>query len=455
MVNRLNRPAGALTQLVRRRAQRARTRMGKQLGRWSQRMERWLEPSRIRAFALRAREVLEFAVRRARQLRLPQVAGSLTFTTVLALVPLLAVALAIFATFPMFSEFRAALEKNLLRELLPTEHASVLLTYLGGFAKKAGQLTALGLMFLVVAAMLMIATVDRTLNELWHVREKRPLVQRVLVYWALITLGPLLIGASVAAMSYVLTQSTDVLGALPRVLRAALSYTPLVLSVLAYAALYVLVPNRKVAWSHALIGGTVAALAGESIKAGFALYIRSGGVANIYGAFAVVPFFLIWVYLSWLAVLLGAAIASTIPLLRTTRFVDTTRAGNDFVTAVALLRALYAAVQADESKAERTAQALGRMTRTALQDAERLLRVLSSLGYVRPLGGMYAGQWRLTCDCARTSLRPLFETLALSPRNTLIERDPMGTRRWLAPLMHADALDCPIEQLEKDSRFNL
>lgn len=455
MVNRLNRPAGALTQFVRRRVQRARTRMGKQLGRWSQRMERWLEPSRIRAFALRAREVLEFAVRRARQLRLPQVAGSLTFTTVLALVPLLAVALAIFATFPMFSEFRAALEKNLLRELLPTEHASVLLTYLGGFAKKAGQLTALGLMFLVVAAMLMIATVDRTLNELWHVREKRPLVQRVLVYWALITLGPLLIGASVAAMSYVLSQSTDVLGALPRVLRAALSYTPLVLSVLAYAALYVLVPNRRVAWSHALIGGTVAALAGESIKAGFALYIRSGGVANIYGAFAVVPFFLIWVYLSWLAVLLGAAIASTIPLLRTTRFVDATRAGNDFVTAVALLRALYAAVQADESKAERTAQSLGRMTRTALQDAERLLRVLSSLGYVRPLGGMYAGQWRLTCDCARTSLRPLFEALALSPRNTLIERDPMGTRRWLAPLMHADALDCPIEQLEKDSRFNL
>ncbi|HRK57488.1 MAG TPA: YhjD/YihY/BrkB family envelope integrity protein, partial [Burkholderiaceae bacterium] len=155
-MNRLNRPAGALTQFVRRRVQRARTRMGKQLGRWSQRMERWLEPSRIRAFALRAREVLEFAVRRARQLRLPQVAGSLTFTTVLALVPLLAVALAIFATFPMFSEFRAALEKNLLRELLPTEHASVLLTYLGGFAKKAGQLTALGLMFLVVAAMLMI-----------------------------------------------------------------------------------------------------------------------------------------------------------------------------------------------------------------------------------------------------------------------------------------------------------
>lgn len=455
MSNRLNRSLGVFAAWFVRWVQGLLAGVASRPGKWPQRAQRWLEPHRVRAVALRVREVLEFAARRARDLRLPQVAGSLTFTTVLALVPLLAVALAIFATFPMFSDFRAALEKNVLRELLPTEHAGVLLSYLSGFAKKAGQLTALGLVFLVMAAMMMIATVDRTLNELWHVRGKRPLVQRVLVYWALITLGPVLIGASVAAMSYVLTQSTEVLRDLPRVLRAALSYTPLILSVLAYAALYVLVPNRKVAWSHALTGGAVAALAGESIKAGFAWYIRSGGVANIYGAFAVVPFFLIWVYLSWLAVLVGAAIASTIPLLRTTRFVDTARAGNDFVTAVALFRALFAAAQADEGNAERTAQALSRMTRTSLQDTERLLRVLSSLGYVRPLGGMYAGQWRMTCDCARSSLRPLFEALAVSPRNTLIERDPMGTRRWLAPLMHADALDCPIEQLEQDSRFSV
>ncbi len=416
---------------------------------WSvRRLADGFDPAKLRPRLLRVREVLEFTAQRARELKLPQVAGSLTFTTVLALVPLLAVALAIFATFPMFSEFRAALQKDFLRELLPEQHAGLLLRYLNDFASKAARLTALGLGFLVVTAMMMIGTVDRTLNELWHVRGKRPLVQRVLVYWALITLGPVLIGASLAATSYVLSQSTEVLRQLPRGVRTALDYLPLILSGLAYGALYVFVPNRKVAWSDALIGGGVAALAGEVIKSGFAGYIRSGGVANVYGAFAVVPLFLIWVYLSWLAVLLGAAIASTMPMLRTTRFADAARPGNDFVTAVALLRALFSAARSGERGAERCAKALSRFTRTSLPDTERLLSVLSTLGYVRPLGGEHVGQWRITCDPTHTSLRALYEKLAVSPHNTLLTRDPMGTSRWLAPILHSDALDCPLSELE-------
>lgn len=417
-----------------------------------QRVRGALERQALRARVLRMREVLAFAGQRARELHLPQVAGSLTFTTVLALVPLLAVALSILTTFPMFSEWRAALQKDFLRELLPDQYAGMLLRYLNDFASKAARLTALGLAFLMVTAMMMIATVDHTLNALWHVREKRPWVQRVLVYWALITLGPVLIGGSVAATSYVLSQSTEVLRQLPRGMRAALDYLPLLLSAAAYAALYVFVPNRKVAWTDALIGGAVAAVSGELIKSGFALYIRGGGVASIYGAFAVVPLFLIWVYLSWLTVLLGAAIASTIPLLRTTRFADAARPGNDFVTATALLRALFSAARSNEGSGERSAQALSRFTRTSLQDTERLLRVLSSLGYVRPLGAEHSGQWRMTCDPTRTSLRALYEKLALHPDNTLISRDPMGTSRWLAPLMRSDALDCPLNELEHTGR---
>ncbi len=416
--------------------------------RYARRVADGFDPTKLRPRLLRVREVLEFAAQRARELKLPQVAGSLTFTTVLALVPLLAVALSIFATFPMFSEFRAALQKDFLRELLPDQYAGLLLRYLNDFASKAARLTALGLGFLVVTAMMMIATVDRTLNELWHVRDKRPLVQRVLVYWALITLAPVLIGASLAATSYLLSQSTEVLRQLPRGMRTALDYLPLLLSGLAYAALYVFVPNRKVAWSDALIGGGVAALAGEVIKSGFAWYIRGGGVANIYGAFAVVPLFLIWVYLSWLAVLLGAAIASTIPMLRTTRFADAARPGNDFVTATALLRALFSAARSHEGSGERSAQALSRFTRTSLQDTERLLRTLSALGYVRLLGGEHVGQWRMTCDPAHTNLRALYEKLAVSPHNTLVTRDPMGVNRWLTPLLRSDALDCPLNDLE-------
>jgi len=394
------------------------------------------------------KEVLEFAVRRAREVRLPQVAASLTFTTVLALVPLLAVVLAIFATFPMFSEFRAALEKNVLHELLPKQYAGMMVQYLSNFASKAAQLTAFGLFFLIATAMLMIATVDRTLNELWHVREKRPLTHRVLVYWALITLGPILIGASLAMTSYALTHSAQMLGELPKWLRALLTYTPLVLGAAAYAALYVFVPNRKVDWKDAIVGGVAAALVGELIRKGFGMYIRGGVATNIYGAFAVVPLFLIWVYLSWLTALLGAAIASTIPLLRTTRFADTARPGNDFVTAVALLRVLYSASRKDNGRSQYAARTLSRMTRTSLQDTERLLRVLASLGYIRPLGGEFVGQWCMTCDPERVSLRPLYETLALSPTNSLLIRDRLGTHAWLAPLARNEALDRPLSELD-------
>lgn len=410
-----------------------------------------VDPARVGPRLIHAREVLEFAVRRAHELRLPQVAASLTFETVLALVPLLAVALSIFATFPMFGEFRAALEKNILRELLPEQHAGVLLRYLSEFADKAAQLTALGLGFLVITAMMMIATVDRTLNDLWHVHDKRPLAQRVLVYWALITLGPVLIGASLAASSYLLTLSTGVVGQLPTGLHALLDTMPVVVSALAYAALFVLVPNRKVAWKDALIGGGAAALVGEAIKAVFAYFIRGGGVASIYGAFAVVPLFLIWVYLSWLVVLLGAAIASTIPMLRSTRFADTSRPGNDFVTAVALLRVLRDAALEAGGDGQRCADQLSRITRTPLADTERLLRVLAALSYVRPLGGEHAGQWRITCDPARATLRPLYERLAVSAEHSLLRRDPLGVGQWLAPLVASEALDRPLAELGASS----
>ena len=420
---------------------------------WSERLGRaWraaadvIDPTKLGPRLTRAREILEFAVRRAREVQLPQVAASLTFTTVLALVPLLAVALSIFATFPIFSDFRAALEKNLLRELLPPQYAELMLRYLQEFAAKAARLTAFGLGFLVIVAMLMIATVDRTLNELWQVREKRPLAQRVLVYWALITLGPVLIGASLAATSYLMTVSTDVLRQLPKGLRALLDYLPVVLSALAYAALFVVVPNRKVEWKDALIGGAAAAVVGEAIKEGFAYYIRGGVATNIYGAFAVVPLFLIWVYLSWLVLLLGAAIASTIPMLRTTRFADTTRPGDDFVTAAALLRGLHDAV-IEDGDGQRSADFLSRLTRTPLADTERLLRVLAALSYVRPLGGAFAGQWRITCDPKRATLRPLFETLAVSAQHSLLTRDALGVSQWLAPVAESEALDRPLADL--------
>ena len=238
-----------------------------------------------------AREVALFAYRRGREVRLQQVAGSLTFTTVLSIVPLFAVALALFSAFPLFAEFREAFQ-SMVQRTLPAQISSTVLRYVSDFAQQATRLTAAGLIFLGLAALAMIMTVDRVLNDIWQVRDRRPFSQRVLIYWALITLGPILIGASLTASSYLWALSEDAIALMPRWLRSLIDFAPVILSGLAYSALYVFVPNRTVRWRDALIGGFVAAILAELLKSGFAHYISRGAVRSIYGAFAALPLFL-------------------------------------------------------------------------------------------------------------------------------------------------------------------
>lgn len=394
-----------------------------------------------------AREVLNFAAHRARDVRLAQVASSLTFTTMLSLVPLLAVLLAIFTAFPLFAELRQSFERNLLRELLPPQYASLILRYLGDFTAKAGQLTAFGLAFLVATALAMIFTVDRVLNDIWQVRQRRPLLQRMLVYWTLLTLGPLLIAASLSATSYLFSVSAGWVKRGPDLVRTLLDLLPLVVSGFAFAALYVLVPARRVLWRDALIGGFVAALLGEGMREAFAVYIRAGTVSSIYGAFAVVPLFLLWVYLSWFVILFGAAIAATLPRLRSTRFADERRAGNRFITAVALLRLLLVARVKGVAGGRMRLEELARAVRTWPEEAERLLAELQALDYVTPVEGANGSLWLLTCDPQQATLVPAFSRLAIDPRNSLATSEESGLSAWIARGLAADWVTQPLMRL--------
>lgn len=381
------------------------------------RVDRW--PSHVWTRIERAREVLAFAVRRAGEVRLAQVAGSLTFTTTLSIVPLAAVGLSLFATFPLFAEYRVALEEVLLKGLLPAQISAVFLRYLNEFAANAAGLTAVGLLFLVFTALLMIHTVDEALNDIWGSSAYRRLPLRMLVYWALLTLGPLAVGASLSATSYMVT--------LPQpggLLEVALDFAPFTLGGLALAALYVVVPNRRVAWRDALIGGFVASAAGELLRVGFGHYIRAGTVTSIYGAFSAIPLFLLWVYVSWYALLFGAAIAATAPMLRATRFADERRAGDRFLSAVALLRELLLAREQGIDDGRVDGVVLARAVRMADDRADRLLAQLEQLGYVSRLTGAHAGRWLLTCSADTTTLRPLFERLAVDPGNSLLRMQP-------------------------------
>lgn len=253
---------------------------------------------------------------RFREDRLGLTASSLTFTTSIALVPFFTVALAVFTAFPMFSKLQGTLQTWLVQSLVPDTIARQVLGYLTQFAGKASRLGTVGLGVLFVTALALILTIDRTLNNIWRVKRPRPFTQRVLVYWAAMTLGPLLLGASLALTSYVLSASRGLVGAMPGGVRFLLDVVEFLLMWAGLAALYRYVPHTHVRRSHALSGGLFAAVGIEVAKNLLALYIGMVPTYSaVYGAFATLPILLVWIYMAWVIVLLGAVVAAYLPSL--------------------------------------------------------------------------------------------------------------------------------------------
>ncbi len=244
------------------------------------------------------------------ELRLGQTAGSLTFTTLISLVPLVVVGLALFTAFPMFSSFQKALEQYFLSNLVPETIARPVLRTLTQFAGKARGIGTAGAIFLGFSAIALMLTIDRTLNAIWLVRRPRPFAQRVLLYWVTLTLGPLLLGASLALTTHALNAGSGLLGNLEPLLELV-QFGVLALAV---AGLFHFVPNTHVRWRHALLGGLFVAAAFSLAKLGLAWWLKQVPTyALLYGAFATLPIFLVWIYLGWVIVLLGALLAANTP----------------------------------------------------------------------------------------------------------------------------------------------
>jgi membrane protein len=253
---------------------------------------------------------------RFREDRLGLSASSLTFTTTIALVPFFTVALALFTAFPIFGKLQANLQGWLVQSLVPDAIARQVLGYLTQFAGKASRLGGVGLAALVVSAIALVLTIDRTLNGIWRVRRPRPLGERVLIYWATITLGPLLLAASLGTSSYVISAGRGLVSALPGALAFIINTVEFVLLAGALSALYRYVPNTPVRRSHAIAGGVFAALGLELAKRLLAWYIgKVPTYSMVYGAFATVPILLVWIYIAWVIVLLGAVITAYLPSL--------------------------------------------------------------------------------------------------------------------------------------------
>ena len=268
----------------------------------------------------RPRAVWEFLValvKRFLEVRATQTAGSLAYTTLLALVPVFTVAIAIATAFPVFEEWIASLRQFIVQNVLPdTPAAKVVAEQVYSFTHNVGRLTAIGVAGFAVTAVLLMLTVDNALNRIFRVQRRRSVVQSVFIYWGLITLGPLLAGGSLSGVYFALHSPAGAV-AHGLVADALARLVPLVFTCGALVLLYGVVPARPVNWRHALLGGLLAGLVFELAKRGFALYLsRVPTYTLIYGAFATIPVFLVWLYVSWLVVLGGAILTSMLPAYR-------------------------------------------------------------------------------------------------------------------------------------------
>lgn len=320
------------------------------------------------------KRLARFAARRSREDRIPQVAGSLTFTTLLSLVPLATVAFALFTAFPIFASFQNSLQAFLADHLMPAQINSQIFMYLNQFASKAKGLTTMGMIVLFVTSVMTMMTVESAFNVIWRVRKPRPFAQRVLVYWAILTLGPILIGVSLSISSYLFTHSFAVATEqhVSMMFAWALMGASLPLTALAFTMLYVYLPNCRVEWRDAVVGGLAAAIAFELAKRGFGYYVRRiPTYTAVYGAFAAAPMFLLWMYLSWFITLVGAMIVSALPEIRSGRFDRPRFPGSDLLDALELLARLDEA--RDAGQPGRTADQLAQVLRRDLSTVTRLL----------------------------------------------------------------------------------
>lgn len=253
--------------------------------------------------------IIEFSLylfQRTAKEHLHVIAGYLSYVTLMSLVPLMVVMLSVMTAFPIFSDIREVIEGFIYNNFVPTS-GDVVQHYITGFVENASKMSAVAITFLFLFALLLISAIDKTFNKLWRVNEKRRLVTSFSMYWMVLTLGPILVGSSIVVTSYIASLVSlgdyDVFG----VENVFLRLLPLLASIGAFLILYMIVPNKRVIFHYALSGAVLAAILFEFAKKGFAFYVTQlPSYQAIYGALAAIPILFLWVYLSWLVILIGA-----------------------------------------------------------------------------------------------------------------------------------------------------
>lgn len=273
-----------------------------------------MRASKISQLLHQLRRFARLVRQRLAQDRCNSVAQSLAFITLLSLVPLTIVIFALFSVYPTFEKWTAVVQTFIYSHFVPASGA-VVQNYLQQLVQKSARLTAAGLVFLLVTALLLMHTIEQTFNNIWRVTKGRKPLHRFLTYWAILGLGPILAGISLSISSYVFSLPLFSGSEILHGFRAfAFKGLPFLFEVLAFLLLYTVVPNATVKWRHALLGSLFAAVLFEIAKRAFAVFVlHYSSYQLIYGAIATLPVFMIWVYVSWFITLLGAVLVASLP----------------------------------------------------------------------------------------------------------------------------------------------
>lgn len=357
------------------------------------------------------RALLASMAHQAGDLRLQQAASSLTLLTLLAVVPMAALALAALSALPAFQPLREQFERLLAEQLFLPSISETVVRYVNAFVVAAEQLSALGTVMFLATALTAMLTIDRTLNQIWRTPRPRPLLQRLALYWAMLTLGPVAIGGAVVLQGQVASR----FGAGNTLVQASAAVLPSLLSVAVLALLYRLAPSERVRWRDACAGAALGALLLLALKSLLGASLGAfSTVTVVYGTFAALPLFLSWLFAVWLSVLVGALFAANLPSWGVTTVVAGQRTPQaEFDRVVAVLTALLHQAPAHVPSARFRAAFDGDP-----RVADRVATQLSAQGYlVRtwPAGarggsaGVWDELWLGTPELPTMTLRPVFD----------------------------------------------
>ena len=357
-----------------------------------------------------ARLGLQYLLSRVVEDRLNASAAALTFVSLFALVPLLTVTLSIASALPAAGDLEGKLDEFLLQFLLPDSSTQVV-EYLSTFIGQARSLTVFGVAILLVTAILMLRNVEKALNDIWRNRANRKPLQSFLLYWAVLSLGPAAIGLGLGVRAYLFAATNDWGGLqLFGIGSALISLLPFLISAVGLTCLYAVVPNCQVPLRHALIGGVFAAITFTIARVLFTAVMAKSSYTLVYGAFAAVPLFLMWIYVTWIIVLLGAVLAHSLSAYQTEEQAQTPT----LMKALDILYLFWAAQKEGRGIAELEIIGANDVLRGGI-DADSWRSIRDTLIRAQFLKRLDRGHYLLSRDLHHVSLSELAELMRSEP----------------------------------------